>query len=246
MQRHNRFFAERLAAEVVELSVAEAHHAAHVLRLKQGDPVALFDGQGGQAGGEIAEVRRGKVAVRILQRGKAESRPTPRVHLAFAAPKSKRLDWLLEKVTELAAASMTPVAFEHSVADPGQLAGAKRERWLSHCVAAAKQSGLNWLPELRAPLALAAYLRNRLGDQAIGLAGSAAPGAASLRDALADLQPGGIEDIHVLVGPEGGITDAEYAAAEAAGFIPARLGATTLRVETACVAMIAAVTALLR
>jgi len=247
MERHNRFFVERIDGGTVELSVAEAHHAMHVMRLGRGDGVELFDGRGGLADGEIAEAKRGKVVVAVQSRRRAEDRPRPVIHLAFAVPKAKRLDWLLEKATELAAGSLTPVSFERSVVEPGELVGSKRDRWLGHCVSAAKQSGLNWLPELRGPMTLAEYLREFAAWGAVGLVGSAGPEAEAVRDALKPAtdaeSPQQPRDIRILIGPEGGLTEAEYAAATAAGFVRARLGSTTLRIETACIAMLAAAAA---
>jgi 16S rRNA (uracil1498-N3)-methyltransferase len=244
MERHNRFFVEDLAAEVVTLSVGEAHHAMHVLRLGAGDAAELFDGRGGLADGTIVEARHGKVSVRLLDRHLVATRHPPVIHLAFAVPKGKRLDWLLEKATELAVGSLTPVSFDRSVVEPGELAGAKRERWLGHCAAAAKQSGLAWLPELHEPLPLKDFLARFAQAGQVGLAGSADTDAVSVRTALASTHPDPAGEICLLVGPEGGMTDAEYAAARDAGFILARLGGTILRTETACIALIAAVTAL--
>ncbi len=254
MERHNRFFVEDLATEVVALSVGEAHHAMHVLRLGVGDGAELLDGRGGLAEGTIVEARHGKVSVRVLSRRQVGARQRPIIHLAFAVPKGKRLDWLLEKATELAVASLTPVGFEHSVVEPGELAGAKRERWLGHCVSAAKQSGLAWLPELHEPLPVKDFLARfaqagqaGLGGQTgqTGLVGAAGTDAASVKEALASITPDTAGGICLLVGPEGGLTEAEYAAARDAGFIQARLGGTVLRTETACIALIAAVTSLM-
>jgi len=245
MERHNRFFAEDLAAEVAALSVGEAHHAMHVLRLGAGDAAELFDGRGGLADGTIVEARHGKVSVRVLVRSQVGVRPRPIIHLAFSVPKGKRLDWLLEKATELAVASLTPVSFERSVVEPGELAGAKRERWLGHCVAAAKQSGLAWLPELQEPQPVKDFLARFANAGQVGLVGSAGTDAGSVREALAAAPAEAAGGICLLVGPEGGLTAAEYAAARDAGFAAARLGRTVLRTETACIALIAAATAIM-
>jgi 16S rRNA (uracil1498-N3)-methyltransferase len=244
MERHKRFFVEDLAAEIVTLPAGEAHHAMHVLRLGAGDVAELFDGRGCLADGAIVEARHGKVSVRILGRRHVAARPQPVIHLALAVPKGKRMDWLLEKATELAAGSLTPVSFERSVVEPGELAGAKRERWLGHCAAAAKQCGLAWLPELHEPQPLTDFLARFVRAGQVGLAGSADTDAVSVRAALASAPSDPAGGICLLVGPEGGLTDAEYAAARGAGFIPARLGRTILRTETACIALIAAVTAI--
>jgi 16S rRNA (uracil1498-N3)-methyltransferase len=240
--RARRFFAADLTPARIELDAGEPHHALHVLRLAAGAEVELFDGNGGTAAGRIVEVGRAAVAVAIESRSRAAVRPGPHVHLAFAVPKGRRLDWLLEKATELAAASLRPVVFERSVAGARERSPGRRRRWLGHCIAAAKQSGLGWLPVLCEPATLAEVLASA-GD-AFGVLGSAAADAAPLADALARRADG--QDVCLLIGPEGGLTPAETRAAAEAGFRPARLGHTTLRIETAAVALLAATVALCR
>lgn len=236
-----RFFVDAIpshAGASLELPTAEAHHAMHVLRLPVGELVELFDGRGCVAAARIVQARKGNVAVALDGLPQTLERPTPVVHLAFAVPKGKRLDWLLEKVTELGAASLTPVIFARSVAGGEELSENKRDRWLTHCVSAAKQSGLNFLPELREPQPLAAYLAAHAAGGALGIVGDLSVSAQRLAPALASRRPA--QPIAILVGPEGGITDAELAAAKAAGFAGILLGKTVLRVETAAVALLAA------
>ncbi len=237
--RRFRFFAETLplqAGAAIPLSVEEAHHALHVLRLREGEAAELSDGRGGRCRGHVFPGKKGAVSIIIDEVLPSQPRRAPAVHLAFAVPKGKRLDWLLEKATELAAASLQPVLFERSVAGGDELSENKRSRWLGHCVAAAKQSGLNHLPEIHEPVPLGDYIA---GFRGLGLFGDLGPGAVTVPEALA----GGAADITVLVGPEGGLSDGERDAILAAGFRGARLGRTTLRVETAAVALLAAVTA---
>ena len=225
--------------QAVALSVSEAHHAAHVLRLKAGDAVELFDGCGAAAAARIGRVGRGEVTAVVEAVGPPAARPVPQIHLAFAVPKGRRLTWLLEKATELGVASLVPVQFEHSVAGARGLSAAARERWLAHCIAAAKQARLLFLPALEAPCVVEAFLASPrrgvfgdLTDEALPLA--KAVGACASEAAL-----------YIMVGPEGGLTEGERRAARAAGLVPARLGRTTLRIETAAVALVAAATALL-
>ena len=283
----NRFFAESLEEAEVALTAFEAHHAVDVLRLGAGEQVELFDGAGRTAVGRIVRAGRGKAAVRIEQLRPTIRRGGPLVHLAFAVPKGKRLDWLLEKAAELAAASLRPVRFERSVAG-GEMTEAKHSRWLAHCIAAAKQCGLNFLPQIRGPLSLHEFLadlgtRNREpgtgnaehgtgnaepgtgnrepgtgkreamgGRRFIRLLGDNSPSACSVPEATAPSRGPcqlAIEnrklEIVILIGPEGGLTDAERQACVESGFTPVRLGSTALRIETAAVALLAAVTALL-
>ncbi len=220
------------------LPADEARHAAKVLRMRAGDTVRLFDGVGASADGTLSAVTKRDVRV-TLGEVRYIDRQGRRVGLAFAVPKGKRLDWLLEKATELACTVLQPVRFERSVAGETAFSDSKRERWMDRCIAACKQSGAAWLPELRDPVTLEEYLDECdatvrwLGDPSA----SAKPMAAVVREAPDDAAAA------VLVGPEGGLTDDEVESARAAGFVPVRLGYTVLRVETACVAMLAGVRA---
>jgi len=224
----------------VPLPPSEGHHAVNVLRLKEGAAVELFDGRGGRARGRIEDIRRGHVVVLIEHPGPRRERPQPIVHVAFAVPKGNRLDWLLEKTTELGAASLRPTIFDRSIAGAEELSIAKRERWFGHCVAAAKQSRLDFLPEVAEPAPLPDRLSAR--GEALGLLGDLEPDALPLPTALGPRRTG--QEVLVLVGPEGGLAPEERESTLAAGFLPVRLGHTTLRIETAAVAILAAVSAL--
>lgn len=232
-----RFWTPGLAAGTVTLDDAQAHYAMHVLRLKAGAAVELFDGLGARARGRIDHATRREVILTVEELLPPSPTPRPTVHLAFAVPKGKRLDWLLEKATELGAASLQGVVFQRSVAGGDELSHAKHQRWLDHCVAAARQCQLDRLPELRPMLPLTDFLA--AAPCPLRLLGAPdAPGG--VFDALPAVPP---EALQILVGPEGGLTDDETASALAAGFIPVRLGRTVLRVETAAMALTAAATA---
>ncbi len=240
--RTHRFFASNLpdqAPRRVELSNVEAHHARDVLRVKAGQKVELFDGCGVIATACVTGVSRGAVALEV-ESVKRTSRSAPAITLAFAVPKGKRLDWLLEKATELGAAAIRPIVFDRSVAGGDSLSDASRERWLGHCVSAAKQCGLNFLPEIHQPTKLETFLQE--DTTAIRLLGDLSEDAIPIaKSALAD--DNDEPSIMLLIGPEGGLSDPERQAALAAGFQAVRLGETTLRTETAAIAMLAAVLA---
>ena len=232
--RH-RFFVESIGAETVELPPSEAHHALHVLRVRAGEQVEVFDGAGTVARGSFRPAGRKSAAVEVVERRELSPRPAPAIELAFAVPKGKRLDWLIEKATELGAAVLSPVIFERSVAGPAA-GGRVPGRWRGICIAAAKQCGASFLPELRPPRPLGEFLTDAGGG--VRLLGDAA--GVSMVKALAGSPPA---RVCVLVGPEGGLGEAESAAAAEADFIPVRLGGLTLRIETAAVALLAAVNA---
>ena len=227
----HRFYVPSLAAGEVRFPDDEARHAGGVLRLQVGDRVELFDGRGHFALSTLLSVTKRKVSARV---DTVETSPPTAIelHLAFAIPKGKRLDWLLEKATELGAASLTPLLCERSVAGTSELSANKRERWTAHCISAAKQCGLNRLPEIRQPIALPDLAASNSGAMLFGdLAGD----TISLASAVATLG----RSITILVGPEGGFTDAECATLRTAGATPVRLGPSVLRIETAAVALLA-------
>jgi len=153
-------------------------------------------------------------------------------------PKGKRLDWLLEKATELAAGVLQPVLFARSVAGGENLSAGKRNRWEAHCIAAAKQCGLNRLPTLESPVPLQEFLAQP-GDS-LRLVGDVTDEGVAFSEAI---RPA--EEVRILVGPEGGFTPAERQDIREGGYQFVRLGATTLRVETAAISLLAGVRAMI-
>jgi 16S rRNA (uracil1498-N3)-methyltransferase len=235
----HRFFVENLDGDQIAVTGVEAHHAAGVLRLKAGEIVDLFDGQGGIVNGAIVSISNKQMVVRCVQR-RTEARPQPIIHLGFAVPKGKRLDWLLEKVTELGAASIQPLIFERSVAGGNELSEGAKRRWMAHLIAAAKQSELNFLPQLWPPLPLERFLAGC--SNFLCIAGDAGPGAISMAEAIRRRAAG--QKVVLLVGPEGGFTDSERNAILSAGFLHVRIGSTVLRIETAAIALLVATVAM--
>ena len=230
-----RFFAEDLRGRVVELGQTEARHAAGVLRMKRGDPAELFDGAGTVARGVFEQLTARSAVVRLLEVRTLPARPEPKLEVAFAVPKGKRLDWVLAKATELGASRLSPVVFERSVV-AGKMSEHARGRWRAICIAAAKQCGADFLPEIASPVALESFLAAAGGK--VRLLGDTT-GESTIPAALAQWAPGGA--VTILVGPEGGLTEAERRAARKAAFTAVRLGQLVLRVETAVLAMLAAI-----
>ena len=234
-----RFYTPDLSSDLVDLPAGEAHHARNVMRLKVGSAVELFDGLGTSAEASVTQVGRSGVSVSVTRRGEPRARPAPLVELAFAVPRGKRVDFLLEKATELGAAVLQPVIFERSVAGGESLSAGKRDRWMSHCVSAAKQCGLNFLPELCDPLPLGEFVGGCASRHK--LVGDVEETTQPLATALSDWS---CEDsVCVLVGPEGDLSPAEWPVVRGSGFVGVHLGHTTLRVETAGIALLAGVTA---
>jgi len=234
-----RFFVSDLSSDEVQPHPSEVHHALHVLRLKGGDEVELFDGAGVVATGVIGHIDRRNVVMHVTARRTCPPAAPPAIGLAFAAPKGKRLDWLVEKATELGAASLQRVIFDRSPPASKAESTAKGDKLLVHCISAAKQSGLNFLPELPAPVTLAEILGDR--NDSLRLLGDTGVDALQLGEAIEGAST--LENIRLLVGPEGGLTESERIESIASGFIPVKIARTNLRTETAAIALLAATVA---
>jgi 16S rRNA (uracil1498-N3)-methyltransferase len=227
-----RFHCEALARGRNVLRGSEAHHALNVIRLGVGDQAELFDGRGRRAIGRVVETSRREVVLAVEAEPDLTPEQRPIVHLGFATPKGKRLDWLLEKAVELGVAALTPVRFQRGVA--GGDGASKRERREATCISACKQCGADRVPKLEAESDLSDFLPRAEGVRLLGDAGDQARPLGRCLTADA-------EKVTVLVGPEGGLTEAERDEALAAGFVPARVGHHVLRIETAAAALLAGV-----
>ena len=224
------------AGGVCTLSEDAAHHAIHVLRLREGDAVTLFSGRGGEYAARIASIQRLRIAVDLLQHRPIEREPPLRVTLVQGVSAGERMDSTVRKAVELGVAEIQPVLATRSVARPkGERADSRRAHWQKVVIAACEQCGRNRIPEVH-PLV-------QVGDYR-------ADGAAAriLLSPLAQLPfskaPLEGNTFILAAGPEAGFTADEEAALAAAGFVPASLGPRVLRTETAAVAALAALSAL--
>lgn len=222
-----------LGAEL-ELPAAAARHV-QVLRLQPGDAISLFNGEGGEHGATILRMGRSDVAVRVDGFEAVEREPVRRVHLALGMPANERMDWLVEKASELGVASVQPLHTARSVLRlSGERAVKKQSHWQSVAIAACEQCGGNRVPVVGPVADVAAWLR---GSETIAplrcvlsLAEGTQPLAAVLEAAVPDAP------VLFLSGPEGGLSPTEDAAARTAGFVPVTLGPRVLRAETAALA----------
>ncbi|MDB5846645.1 MAG: rRNA ((1498)-N(3))-methyltransferase [Rhodoferax sp.] len=233
------------AGDLIDLPPGPARHV-QVLRMQPGQTITLFNGglAGGQAGSfeaTIEEMGRSLVQVRILAHEADPLPPLRPVHLAVGMPANDRMDWLVEKATELGMASLQPLITERSVL---RLAGERAEKKIAHwrgvAVAACEQSGRNHVPEVFEVKTLAEWLRGLPPADANNGSVGAVRGLLSLRapsQRLAAFEADAA--ISFLSGPEGGLSPAEEDAAIACGFAPVTLGPRTLRAETAPLAALA-------
>lgn len=209
------------AGHAGRLAEGEEHHL-RVRRATDGDRVQLRDGAGLVGTGRLVQQGGGwQVEVETMRR---VGRP-PALTLAVGAGDRERFEWLVEKAAELGVTEVTPLETEFAAAVATRVRPQHLDKLRRRALEAVKQCGAAWAPEIRAPESLAAFLARPVEGKRW----------------LADPEGGGAgvgvgEPLTVLVGPEGGLTDAERAAARAAGYRPVRLGPNILRFETAAVA----------
>lgn len=230
-----------LAADTDLALPAGAARHAQVLRLQPGDEVRLFNGAGGEWAARITRMGRSEVWVHVQACVAVEREAQRAVQLAVGLMASERMDWLVEKATELGATALTPLLCERSVLRlSGDRAEKKRTHWQAVAVAACEQSGRNRLLDVRRQLMFQEHLVLPAGADSARWLLSLQPTAAPLSQALALLAPHA--SVALLSGPEGGLSPVEQAAALAAGWQPVSLGLRVLRAETAPLAALAALT----
>lgn len=224
----------------LSLPPGAARHV-QVLRLQPGDAITLFDGNGGEYTATVERMGRSEVTVDVQTHHPIE-RETPRaVHLAVGMPANDRMDWLVEKATELGVTSIQPLITAHGVLRlSSERAEKKVAHWQAIAIAACEQCGRNQVPVVHAVRNFSAWL----GSSAAA-AGNAQRLILSLAEGsrpLAGRGDSGLEAVWVLSGPEGGLGRGEEEAALARGFAPVSLGARVLRAETAALASLALLT----
>jgi 16S rRNA (uracil1498-N3)-methyltransferase len=203
--------------ELVRLSEDVSHHILRVTGIAPGETVELFDGSGLACSADLVEVDDGVAVLKVTALTGSTEGPHS-VHLIVAQTRANTLDTVLRMATELGAASVQVVQAERCVAK-----GNKRDRWLRIVQAAAAQCGRTRIPDVKVPTSLMEAIESAEGRRLV-----CAPGAA-----LAEVRVG---DVTLLIGPEGGLSEAEVTAAQASGWVLAGLGNTVLRADTAAVA----------
>jgi len=212
-----------------------AHHAVHVLRIRTGDDVALFNGRGGEYAARVASIERLKVLVDVLEHRAIERESPLRMLLVQGVSAGERMDFTVRKAVELGVAEIHPVLATSSVARPkGERAASRHAHWQKIVFAACEQCGRNRIPRVQ-PLVPALEYRGATGTKVL-----LAP-QAELRFSQACASG---DEFTIAAGPEAGFSAAEQEAFLDAGFVPARLGARILRTETAGLAALAALSAL--
>ena len=222
------------AREIV-LEPEQAHYLGSVLRLVPGDVVSLFNGMDGEFLAHIAEAAKKKMILRV-ERLTSTVTPPPDIDYLFAPLKHARLDYLVQKATELGARRLRPVITARTIAERVNL-----ERMKANVVEAAEQCNLVFVPEVMEPVSLDAALRDWDGARALIYCDETA-GKSNAVAAMSKLKT----PAAVLVGPEGGFTIEERAMLKALPYVTAiSLGPRIMRAETAAVAVMALAQAVL-
>jgi len=231
-----RFFVEgsHTIGEVVSLRGDDARKLTVVLRARSGDAVEVCDSAGTAFAGRI-RLAGSAVEVELVEHLAAAPEPVIEITLAQAIPKGAKMDFVIEKATELGVARIVPIVTERTIGDPG---ATKVERWRRLARAAAQQSGRPIIPRIDAPTRL---------DQFFASAGSMRlllPWELAESVPLRERLPALIADarsVAVVVGPEGGLSHAEVERAVAAGAAVLSLGARILRTESAGLVVLSAI-----
>ncbi len=221
--------------QLLDLPAGAARHV-QVLRMQPGSVITLFNGEGGEYQATVTRMGRSDVQVEVGTHDPVEREAARAIHLLAGITANERMDWLVEKATELGVTSITPLTAERSVLKlKGERADKKRAHWQAVAVAAAEQCGRNRVPTIHEACSLSEWLAQPTADgQRCVL--SLAEGTQALATATQ-----GEAALVVLSGPEGGLSPAEEAQALSAGFTPVTLGPRVLRAETAPLAVLAAI-----
>lgn len=215
----------------IALEQEAAHHLTRVLRFQSGAAITLFNGDGSDYAATLTAVGKRTVEVEIVSAAENSTESPLAIHLGIAISRGERMDFVMQKATELGVAAITPLLSERvEVRLSGERAVKKRQHWQGVIVAACEQSGRARLPQLHPLMPLHEWAGSVVAERRLVL---------HHRSARALDTSTGAASAALLIGPEGGLSELEIDAAERAGFSALRLGPRVLRTETAPLAAIA-------
>jgi 16S rRNA (uracil1498-N3)-methyltransferase len=211
--------------------------------MQPGHSLTLFNGEGGEFAAEVQHMGRSDVRVVVGEHRNAECEAAVQVHLAVGMPANDRMDWLVEKATELGVHRITPLMTERSVVRlSGERAEKKQAHWQAVAVSACEQCGRNRVPVIDMPESLNAWLARQASQVEVVHGVLSLHASTQLLSALQKGPAASAKKWVLLNGPEGGLTDAEDAAARVKGFAAVSLGERVLRAETAALGALALLT----
>lgn len=214
---------------------SEARYMGRALRLRPGDPIVVFNGEGGQFPAVIEMIDKGNARLLLGSHDNVNVESPLAIHLLHGLCRGERMDLVVQKASELGVRSITPLVTERSVVRlDDRRATKRRDHWRGVAASACEQCGRNLLPEILQPVAMQHWLDGHAANEALRL--NFVPG--STKSLKSHGPPGG--PVTVLIGPEGGLSDMELELADAHGFQRIVLGPRVLRTETAAIAVISA------
>lgn len=215
----------------LELNENAAHHLARVLRSKIGEQIILFNGRGGEYLAEITKIDKKGVAVRILSFNEKNVESPINIHLAQGIARGEKMDFIIQKAIELGVTHITPLITTRSNVRLDNERSEKRlAHWRAVAISACEQSGRTIVPEIFATTTLDKYLDKAEADLRFVL-------TPHTQEKLPQ-HSSSIKNIHILIGPEGGLDEIEIKTALNKGFLALSLGPRILRTETASIAAI--------
>lgn len=223
--------ADLINGDTVEIEGDKARYLSRVLRLRPGDEVRVFNGESPEHSANIEAIGKHGVTLRVGDSYETNTESPLRLHLVQGVSRGERMDFVIQKATELGVKRVTPVLTEYGVVKlDAKRAGKRREHWQGVAESACEQSGRVRVPLIDAPVPLNAWFGSRPAEVDAQLILRPGTGAR-----LAAIEAPNTK-VCVLIGPEGGFSDTEYDDADIAGFSPVSLGPRVLRTETAAIA----------
>lgn len=220
------------AGDRIRLSAGDSRHIATVLRFGSGDSVIVCDGHGGEALCRIAGDDRGILIAEVCERT-SQPMGVVLVTLVQAIPKSQKMEWIIQKATEIGVWSIIPVMTERGVVRlEGERADQRVVRWQKIAEEAAKQCRTAWIPRIAPLVSFKQLLASKLETELV-LVGSLEEDAIPLKRYLRSLEGKPPRSVALLIGPEGDFSPSELELARSQGAVPVSYGRRVLRVETA-------------
>jgi 16S rRNA (uracil1498-N3)-methyltransferase len=223
----------------VAIEGSAARHLSSALRMKVGQEITLFNGQGGEYAAELTEVGKNRVSAKVVEHRDIHRESALKLHLAIGVSRGERMDLIVQKATELGVTEITPLFTERTeVKLSGERLDKKIRHWQQVAISACEQCQRNLVPVINSPAT---------PDQWLHLSGQNSDALKLVlhhrtEKRLSEHQA--VSDVCLLVGPEGGLSDREIEAAIGNGFQPLALGPRVLRTETAPLAAISIIQSL--
>ena len=229
--RNPRLFTDQplTPGDQVVLKGKVAQHLGRVLRSRSGDHIALFNGDGQEFAAQVLTVSKGEVSVEVGAAASPQIESPVYTMLGLCLSKGDRFDWAIQKATELGVGAIAPLQSERvDFSIPPDRMEKRIAHWQQIAISACEQCGRVKVPSITPPQSLAVWVENVSAEQKWVL-----HCADNTNASASTMTPGTPRDAALLIGPEGGLTDQEFAAASAEGFQLLQLGPRVLRTETA-------------